>query len=221
MHKRHLRWLLLLPLLFAVGWLVWWLQPADPTQQQAEALLQQYLGAESCRYTLSAQVQVGTALRDYFTLEGEQAAGAAHVWGTVLGTPVELVFLPGTLYLKSGEDGTWQQHAVADISAAADLFAELQPAEAFACRSITAYTCTGLAETEQGKVLRMVLHAEPDGWVGEYFSGAVLTLTADRKAKDLYSVTLTATGKQNAASTLHLTATFFDRGADIRIAAPV
>lgn len=193
---------------------------APPDQARATALLSETLAAESYRYTIDAAVFVDGASRSYFSLQGEKNATAAALSGTVLGTDLQLVLLPGTFYQKSGS-ADWQSLAVADVASALELFAELDPAAAFAFTEISSYSYDGLVEQADGKkALAFTLAVQPSGWVADFFSDVRILMTTDRRGKEIKSLQLNAVSRENPSTTLQITARFFDQGQTIDIQAP-
>ena len=219
--RRFRRVLLLLALLtLLIGLWGTFLRTHVPDAAETERLLAETLSAKSYCYTLQAEVMVDGASRDYFTLRGEKNGDDAHVSGTVLGSSLELYWVEGMIYRRSGDED-WQVLPEAQIEHAAALFAELLPAASFAYHRITDYRSDGLIETEDGEKLQLVLAPEADGWVAEYFTAVEYILLLDKRGRQLQELQLQATSRTESEALLHLRASFSDLGEEIRILPPL
>lgn len=208
-------------ILLTIGIYFAFIHTTPPDAEEAAQFIQGVLVNNSYRYALDAVVTTESGqTREYFNLDGMVSYGDAYVVGTVLGTPVQLMYVDGQFY-QMGADNVWRQVTGEGMGSVAQLFAELDPAAAFSYSGFEGFEYVGIVESEDGMVQRVIVIPEQTGWVAEYFTDVVYTLDLDRRGTQLLSIQLDATLREDPSTTISILATFYDVGEDIEINAPV
>ena len=186
-------------LLAAAGGLYWLLNCPPPAQRAAD-LLATAFADDDYSFRSRATLEVAGAVSEYFDLSGRVEDGCSQVSGVILGQEAELSYDGGRLRRRL-PGGEWQERKVASLEAAAQLYAELLPAAAFAYQGeLAAAGCRRVA----GGWAISLRPAQPQGWVGQYFCDAVYVVYCDIWRQELLAAELSATEKVNGQAVLHL-----------------
>lgn len=220
LRRRSILMLLICLIVLGVGTYYAAFRVFPPDEEDVANLLAETLSYDEFRYAMTATVTTGEGeIREYFSLEGAVSGDNAFVSGEVLGTPLELARVDSVYYQK-GSDGMWRTIEESGNNAVANLFAELDPAAAFAYSGLTGFSYVGVVESDDGRVQRVTIIPEQTGWIAQYFTDVVYTLDFDRTARTLLSAQVDATLKEDTDTHLAILASFYDIGKSIDIEVP-
>lgn len=110
-----------------------------------------------------------------------------HIKGRVLGTQLELYYQDGNIYLYNSIDEKWYAHTVADLAEAATLYAELEPAAAFAYDELIEIEYLGQEKVHGRACYQFAVTPVPSGWIGEFFTDVRYIIGLSRWGKVLHA----------------------------------
>lgn len=218
---------LVIGLLSAIALLLIWrlFFPAAPRKLPPEAAAQALVNtfdAPSYRFTTQSTIFLDGEQRLFCRLEGEKSGEDRHIYGELLGTPLNLYLVGQSLYQQSGQDKSWRKIADADLAAARKLVSEIAPESNFAYRETGPISYLGVEEYDGQKLHKMELHPlMADVWIENYFTDIVSTLWLDKEGKYLVRAQTTAVSAENPGVKLIIDNTFNSFGETIEIKEPL
>ena len=227
-HTARRRYLLLLALLLISALLISSLlftltHRAKPDTLLLSAALEDCLNAESYSYQCRSSVTLadGSTERVFSVFSGEKAGERRHVWGSILGTTVNLYLVEGVLYQQSALDGSWSSIAGADLQQATLLLAEIDPTANFAFTEMGEADYIGKEEVEGRAAHHFVFTPQLQSeWIRRYFTDIRYQMWVDVKTQQLVRVDISAVSTEDNTSRLHIENYFADYGSSFIIEAP-
>lgn len=220
-HKRIIAGLLgLLALLFA--WSLWQQGSPKIDLQAAEQALYNTFGAPSYRFTTKSTVFLEGEQRLFCQLTGEISGKNRHIEGELLGTPLNIYLVEGSLYQQSALDKSWRCIAEADFEQARKLVGEIAPETNFAYADIGQPAYLGLEEVEGKKLHKVELHPiMANTWIEQFFTDIVSTLWLDKEGQYIVRAKTEAVSAENPSVKLAVENTFYDFNDEIDIKLPL
>ncbi|MEG1998245.1 MAG: hypothetical protein RR051_07355, partial [Clostridiales bacterium] len=122
------------------------------------------------RFASEATVSANDKQRSYYQIKGEATAQNRHISGEVLGTPVEVFYVDGIFWQKSGADGNFRQIATGELDQALKFAAELEPPSMLSFAEALSWSFDGLEEINAVRCRKLTIQqARATGWIGQYF----------------------------------------------------
>ena len=154
------------------------------------------------RFEFFCNVETDGENREYFALSGEKIGESRHIQGSVLESNLDLYYLNGYIYRYDEADQTWQCYSASDLGEAVNLYAELEPASAFAYDSLIDITYLD-HQIKNGKICyNYSVTPVPTDWVGEFFTDVKYSVCLNRLGK-LVSAEVYGTLKDEKDTTMH------------------
>ena len=218
MKKRGLWILILLSTVFAVGIAVNLLWKPDPIKLLQHGLEELY-DATSFRYTMVQHQNVEGENRLYYQISGEQDNNTRRIFGEVVGTQVEMVFTPETLYMQDPFTKRWVHYPTTPESHQVFL-AELDPITSLQFKELGEVLLQGTERIKQGS--SWVVQFQPtvqnqlmeDGWTDFKYM-----MFIGKSNKLIHRVIIEAKSKTNS-QLMSMTLEFEDYGEKIDISLP-
>lgn len=192
-----------------------------PPQAVPQALSNTF-SAPSFRFSTVSTVLLSGQQRLFCSLEGEASGNDRHIFGELLGTPLNIYLVEEALYQQNGRDKSWRKIAEADLAEARRLLAEIAPEANFSYSETGPLTYLGTEE-----IAGMALHKfefQPvmaDVWIEQYFTDIVSTLWLDEKGQYVVKAQITAVSAENPSVSLIVDNTFSGFGEALEIIAPL
>ncbi|MBR6823685.1 MAG: hypothetical protein IKC76_00060 [Firmicutes bacterium] len=181
------------------------------------------LSAESYSYQCRSTVTLGgdATERVFSVFSGEKAGESRHVWGSILGTTVNLYFVDGVLYQQNAVDGSWHSISGQGLAQAALLLGEIDPTANFAFTEMGEAEYLGKEEVE-GRAAHQFLFTPQlkSEWIRRYFTDICYRMWVDVKTEQLVKADITATSIEDPTSRLHIENYFADYGSSFIIEPP-
>lgn len=215
--KRKKILLLAAATLVLIGAVATYIYAVPPSAKKVPHLLETALLADG-RYEFTCMVETGGESREYFWLTGEKNGDSRHVSGRVLGSPLDLYYLDGYVYRYDEADQVWYCYDTEDLGQAAQLYAELEPASAFAYKSLIGIDYAGHQRVNGHLGYKFLIMPQADGWIGEYFTDVTFTVCLNRWG-GLLSAQVDGKLIEDAKTTMTAFVTFENDG-NIQIKAP-
>ena len=153
--------------LLAVAAVLLWMMP--PSAHQVPQALENSLSGDG-RFEFSCMLETGGEAREYFWLVGESSGERRHISGRVLGSPLEMYYIEGQIYRYDQLAGEWHHYPAAELAAATELYAELDPASAFDYDSLIEIEYLGSGSSEGRRCYNFSVIPAAAGWVAEFFT---------------------------------------------------
>ena len=161
--------------------------------------------------------------RVFSVLEGEKTAQGRHVWGSILGTGVNVYHINGNFYLQDALSGKWNLVGNTDLKAAATLIEELNPEKNFYFADWGTAEDFGKGEIDGKKAQHICLKPVlEDKWIEQYFKDITFDLyiiNALKEPKLLYTQ-ISGVSKENTGAKLVIENYFAGYGKKIIINEP-
>jgi hypothetical protein len=214
-NKKHLALIIVVAAALLAAFLFAFIPPRAEKVPQA---LQNSLISEG-RYEYSCIVEVDGEAREYFWLKGEMEKDRRHIEGRVLGTELELYYQDNNIYRYDINTESWYAHEVADLTEAAALYAELEPAAAFLYDDLIEIEYLGRDSKGGRTCYNYAVLPVPSGWIGEFFTDVQYILGLSRWGQLLHAE-ISATAK-DATNTSMRAFLIFDADHNVKIEAPI
>ncbi len=174
----------------------------------------------SYRFNSVAKVTAEDKQREYYLLNGEISGQNRHIVGQVLGTNLEIYYIDGNFWQKSGSDGAFRQIDAGELEQALAFAAELEPAAMLDFDQVQGWNFEGTEEVN-GMVCRKVsiTQAQAGGWIGQYFDQVSYVFWLERGADRICQATVQATSYSGNIG-LSVSLCFSDYDKTISIAPP-
>jgi len=205
-----------------LGWKFLQQKTPELPPQAAEQALYNTFGAAAYRFTTTSTVLLDHEQRLFCQLNGEISGANRHIWGELLGTPLNLYLVEGALYQQSALDKSWRRIADADLAQARNLVAEIAPESNFAFEDMGLPAYLGLEDLDGQKLHKVELHpVMADTWIEQFFTDIVSTLWLDEGGQYIVRASTQAVSTENPGVKLVVDNTFSDFNTNIDIKAPL
>ena len=181
------------------------------------------LNAESYSYRCRSSLLLGEAgtERVFSVFSGEKAGESRHVWGSILGTTVNLYFVDGVLYQQNPLDGSWTSLSGSGLLQATLLLGEIDPTANFTFAEMGEAEYLGKEEIEGRSAHHFVFTPQLQSeWIRRYFTDISYRMWVDVKSEQLVKAEISATSIEDPTSHLHIENYFADYGSTFIIEAP-
>ena len=188
-----------------------------PSAQKVPQALTNAFSADG-RFEFSCMLETDGEGREYFWLNGEKNGENRHIEGRVLGSPLELYYVDDNIYRYDAIAEEWFCYTTEDLAQAAELYAELEPAAAFAYDSLIEINYLGRSNIEGHGCYDFSVIPDASGWVADFFTDIEYIVSLNRVGK-LVCAELIATLKENPDTTMRIFV-IVDKEDNITIQAP-
>ncbi len=211
-------------LLFLIGGFIWFYQVFFKVEPGPllEETLQRAQQAESYRYRLVAELDLGGKKRNWVRVDGERAPGCYHFRGETLGTPVEIYQIGKRSYTRDPVTGKWTVIDGIDLSQQQLYMAEIDPLSSFQFKSGAVPTLAGKDKVRGRKC--WVLEVKPEvesKYLELWWEDFTYRFWIDRRSHVLLKAEAKARSKNSRDTKLTMVVEFRDFNEKIKFEPPV